>query len=72
RVYTKVPGKSPDYTNPVILKKGHKLMDAAFAIHKDFAHNLKYARIWGKGKYEGQMVHRDEVLSDGDVIEFHI
>jgi len=72
RVYTKIPGKSPDYTNPVILKKGQKVMDAALAIHKDFAHNLKYARIWGKGKYEGQMVHRDQILVDGDVIEFHI
>ena len=72
RVYTKSPGKPLDYSDPVILKKGQKVLDAAFIIHKDFAHNLKYARIWGKGKYEGQMVHRDEHLTDGDVIEFHI
>ncbi|MCJ7457921.1 MAG: 50S ribosome-binding GTPase [candidate division Zixibacteria bacterium] len=72
RVYTKVPGKPLDYSDPVILKKGQKVLDAAFIIHKDFAHNLKYARIWGKGKYEGQMVHRDQVLTDGDVIEFHL
>jgi len=72
RVYTKEPGKPADYTNPVILKKGQNVLDAAFIIHKDFAHNLKYARIWGKGKYEGQMVHRDQVLTDGDVIEFHL
>ncbi|HVP36402.1 MAG TPA: GTPase [Terriglobales bacterium] len=72
RVYTKIPGKPLDYTDPVILKKGQKVLDAAFVIHKDFAHNLKYARIWGKGKYEGQMVHRDQVLTDGDVIEFHL
>jgi len=72
RVYTKIPGKPIDYDDPVILKKGQKVMDAALAIHKDFAHNLKYARIWGEGKYEGQMVHREQVLEDGDVIEFHI
>lgn len=72
RVYTKEPGKPTDYEDPVILKKGQRVIDAAFAIHKDFAHNLKYARIWGVGKYEGQMVQRDQVLEDGDVIEFHI
>ena len=72
RVYTKIPGKPVDFSDPVIVKKGQKVLDAAFVIHKDFAHNLKYARIWGKGKYEGQMVHRDEPLTDGDVIEFHI
>jgi ribosome-interacting GTPase 1 len=72
RVYTKEPGKPIDYEDPVILKKGQRVIDAAFAIHKDFAHNLKYARIWGEGKYEGQMVQRDQVLEDGDVIEFHI
>ena len=72
RIYTKVPGKPTDYKDPVVLKKGKTLMDAALAIHKDFAHNLKYARIWGEGKYEGQMVNRDQVLEDGDVIEFHI
>lgn len=72
RVYTKEPGKPIAYDDPVILKTGQNVMDAALAIHKDFAHNLKYARIWGKGKYQGQMVHRDQILTDGDVIEFHI
>ncbi len=33
---------------------------------------MKFARIWGKGKYVGQMVQRDYVLQDGDVIELHI
>jgi ribosome-interacting GTPase 1 len=72
RVYTKEPGKKPDYTDPIILKKGGKLLDAALSIHKDFARDLKYARIWGKEKYAGQMIQKDHLLHDEDVVEFHI
>jgi ribosome-interacting GTPase 1 len=72
RVYTKTPGKKADFEDPVILKIGSTLLDAARAIHKDFAHNLKYARIWGAGVYDGQMVQKDFVLKDGHVVEFHI
>jgi hypothetical protein len=41
------------------------------AIHKDFLERLKYARLWGRDEYSGQMVSRDHVLEDGDVIELH-
>jgi uncharacterized protein len=41
-------------------------------VHKDFATNLKFARIWGTEKYDGQMVQRDYVVQEGDVIELHI
>jgi ribosome-interacting GTPase 1 len=72
RVYTKEPSKKPDYSDPIILKKGDSLLDAALSIHKDFARDLKYARIWGKEKYDGQMVQKDYPLQDEDVVEFHI
>jgi ribosome-interacting GTPase 1 len=72
RIYTKVPGKKADFEDPVILKIGSTPLDAARAIHKDFAFNLKYARIWGTGVYDGQMVQKDFVLKDGHVVEFHI
>lgn len=71
RVYTKEPGKEADLADPVILKKGSKLLDAALHIHKDFAQKLKYARVWGKGKYQGQMIGKDDKLNDGDIVEFH-
>lgn len=71
RVYTKSPGKEADLEDPVVLKKESKLLDAAIQIHKDFALKLKYARVWGKGKYPGQMLGKDDVLSDGDIVEFH-
>jgi ribosome-interacting GTPase 1 len=72
RVYTKVPGKEPDLTDPVILKKGSTVEDVALSIHKDFAAKLRYAKIWGSGKFGGQMVKRDSRVSEGDVIEMHV
>ena len=72
RVYTKTPGKKPDFTEPIVLKRGSKLEDAASEVHKDFATRLKYARIWGSGKHNGLMVKRDHTLEDGDIIELHL
>lgn len=72
RAYTKAPGKPADLSDPVILPKGKTVLDFAAQIHKDFAQKLKYARIWGKEKYDGQMVQRDYILKDGDVIEMHM
>jgi len=71
RVYTKPPGKEPDFSEPVILRKGSTVEDAGYSVHKDFVKKMKFARIWGSEKYQGQMVKRDYVLHDGDVIEFH-
>ena len=72
RVYTKAPGGDPDLSEPVVLKKGSTVEDVALSIHKDFLKKLRYARIWGSGKFDGQMVKRDYPLSEGDVIELHI
>jgi ribosome-interacting GTPase 1 len=72
RVYTKIPGKEPDRTEPVILKKGSTIEDVALSIHKDFVAKLRYAKIWGSGKFDGQMVKKDYRVNEGDVIELHI
>jgi small GTP-binding protein len=72
RVYTKAPGKKPDFTDPVVLERGSTLEDAAAEVHKDFAAKMKYARIWGSGKHDGVMAKRDHVLEDGDIIELHL
>ena len=72
RVYTKAPGGEPDLSEPVVLKRGSTVEDVALSIHKDFLKKLRYARIWGSGKFNGQMVKRDYPLSEGDVIELHI
>lgn len=72
RVHTKTPGSKIDLSEPVILKKGNTVQDAAESIHKDFRDKLKYTMVWGSGKYDGQKVSREHVLCDGDIVEFHI
>jgi ribosome-interacting GTPase 1 len=72
RVYTKEPGGKPDMTDPIILDRGGTVEMAAISIHKSFAQRMKYARVWGSGKFDGVMVKRDHVLQDGDIIELHM
>jgi hypothetical protein len=71
RVYTKAPGKKLERTAPYVLKRGSRLIDLAAHVHQDFLTQLKYARVWGHGKFEGQMVNRDHLLEDKDVVELH-
>lgn len=72
RVYSKIPGKKVNHNDPYVFKKGSSLMDMAKAVHKDFSQKLKYARIWGKNKYQGQKVNRSYMLEDEDIIELHL
>jgi ribosome-interacting GTPase 1 len=72
RVHTKSPGQKPDLTDPIILKMGSTVKNAAEDVHKDFKAKLKYAVVWGSGKFDGQRVSQDHVLKDNDIIELHI
>jgi hypothetical protein len=71
RVYAKSPGKEADLSKPFVLHRGDTLLDFAAGVHKDFTEKLKFARVWGKGKFDGQRIQRDYELQDGDVIELH-
>jgi ribosome-interacting GTPase 1 len=72
RVYSKMPGKKVDKKDPFVFPVGDTLMDMAKTVHKDFSQKLKFARIWGQGKYQGQKVNHEYVLQDEDIIELHI
>lgn len=72
RVYSKVPGKAPDMQKPFMVKRGSTIQDVAQKIHREFAHKLRFARVWGSGKFDGQVVERDHVVEDGDVVELHV
>jgi ribosome-interacting GTPase 1 len=72
RVYTKTPGKEPDLKEPFVIPRDSTLGNLAEKIHKDFVVKLKYARIWGTAVHDGQMVQRDYIMQDGDVVELHI
>ena len=73
RVYSKAPGKEVDKSAPFVVEKGIQLAEFAGKVHKDFQEKLKTARIWGtSADFEGQMVSRDHVLEDEDVVELQI
>lgn len=71
RVYPKAPGKLIEYDDPIVLPKGATVLDAALGLHKDFA-EFRFARIWGPQWHDGQSVSRNDVVYDGDVVEFHL
>ena len=71
RVYAKEPGKKPDLAAPFVLPEGATVHDLAERVHKDVAAALRFARIWGHAKFEGQQVDRHHVVADRDVVELH-
>jgi small GTP-binding protein len=72
RVYSKEPGKEPDIQRPFTLPSGTTVQELTERIHKDFTKGMKFARVWGSVKIQGQKVHRDYTLRDRDIVEFHI
>ena len=71
RVYPKAPGKAVERDDPIVLPVGSTVLDAAVGLHKDFE-EFKFARIWGPEWHDGQSVSRNDVVYDGDVVEFHL
>lgn len=71
RVYTKEPGKPVDKDRPYILPIGSTVADLAASIHRDLPEKMKFARVWGDGRYAGAQVHRTDTLQDKDVVEIH-
>jgi small GTP-binding protein len=71
RVYPKAPGKPIERDDPIVLPNGATVLDAALGLHKDFA-EFRFARIWGPQWHDGQSVSRNDVVYDGDVVEFHL
>lgn len=69
RVFSKPHGKEPDLSAPFVLKEGSTVEDFAGRVHRDFLKTLKTAHIWGKEVFDGQLVGRDHVLNDGDIVE---
>ncbi|MEA3356387.1 MAG: TGS domain-containing protein [Candidatus Bipolaricaulota bacterium] len=72
RVYTKQPGRPADKKEPYTLPLGSTVLDAVTAVHRGFTERLRYVRIWGSGKFDGQKTATDHVLQDGDIVEIHL
>jgi len=72
RAYTKLPNsKVPDLAKPFTLPAGGTVLDLAGLIHADFVEKFKFARLWGVGVHDGEVVKGDHVLHDKDVVELH-
>ena len=71
RVYTKTPGHKQELHKPFVLPHGATVGDLAMLIHKDLAASMRFARLWGSSRFEGQPVHQDHVLHDRDIVEIH-
>jgi uncharacterized protein len=72
RVYSRPPGEEPNYDQPFVLDIGSTVEEFAGKVHQDFRKNMKSAKVWGSGAFDGQMVSRDYVLQDGDEVELKI
>lgn len=69
RVYTKPLGQ-PISTEPLVLPKENRSVGTLCAkIHKTLIDSFAYAKVWGTSvKYPGQMVGKEHILDDEDVI----
>jgi hypothetical protein len=55
------------------MSQGGTVEEFARKVHLDFFKNMKSARIWGaSAAFDGQMVSREHVLQDGDVVELNM
>ncbi len=72
RIYSKIPGRDPDMKAPFVIRRGSTVLDLAQKIHKDLASRLKYARVWGSARFDGQPVPKDYVLQDRDIVEINM
>ncbi len=72
RVYTKKPGQPPDLTRPYTIREGATVLDVVEQIHREFVSRLRYVRLWGSGRFDGQHAPQDHVVQDRDIVEIHL
>lgn len=72
RIYSKSPNQSrPDFEHPFILKKNSQLVNLASQIHKDLISSFKYAKLFKKDSKKFQIIGKNYLLQDEDIIEIH-
>jgi len=69
RIYTRRQGEV--MKNPLLLKDGSTVIDAAREIHKEMARFFKYGRVWRMPYMNGVRVGGGFRLEDGDILEIH-
>ncbi|MDP3998100.1 MAG: GTP-binding protein [bacterium] len=70
-IFLKPQGEPADLENPLIIRDGSTVWEAAGKIHGELAKDIKSAQIWGKSaKFPGQTVSLTHKLEKGDIITF--
>lgn len=69
RVYMDKPGRGPDYDEPLVLRAGQTVGDAAEKLGGELEDRFRFARVSGpSAKHDDQQVGRDHVLADEDIL----
>jgi len=70
RIYTKPRGKRPEFSEPLILRRGSRVEEVCLGIHRDLVSKFKYSLVWGvSAKHQPQRVGIGHVLADEDVVQ---
>ena len=69
RIYSKTQGKPADMVAPFTIPHGSNVVDFAEKVHSDLAEKVKSARVWGSAAFDGQVVGKEHVLREKDVVE---
>lgn len=70
RVYTKRRGEPPDFSEPIILRKGATVQIVCHSIHRTLVDSFNYALVWGtSAKHRPQRVGQAHMMQDEDVIQ---
>ena len=70
RIFLKPKNGEPDFSEPLIVKKGIVVADVAEKIGR-VLEDKRGAHVWGKSvKYPGQLVGINHVLKDKDIVSF--
>lgn len=71
RVYLKTKGKTPDFDEPLILKKGQTVADVFKKVFSAEATDVSRAFLWGvNARFPGQIVSFRYQLKDEDILNF--
>ncbi len=69
RIYLKPPGRPPDLSEPVILRKGDTVERLLERLPRELTEAFRSAQVWGRSaRFPGQTVGRDHPLADQDIV----
>ncbi|XP_037078267.1 developmentally-regulated GTP-binding protein 2-like [Pollicipes pollicipes] len=70
RIYTKKPGRHPDFNDAIIMRRNSSVEHVCHTVHRSIVAVFKYALVWGRStKYSPQRVGLAHVVEDEDVIQ---